>query len=757
MKWNSGIRFKIIQSIGASIFMVALIGMIIGYSNSYFLMKNVIIQSYEKISDSLAFNVVHEINDQLAFLQALSKEREWIDAVEKASPEYVDNPVAQALKLRYLENGIIDRLSVYDRFGLLIAATSMTEDIAGADQTWWEESFSGGSGKAFIGDARFDHLNQTWIFPLAVPIKDSEGSVIGIIKADVSAERFFASLVNLYIGRTGHTQVINQNGDILFPFGANPYSHQFLESKDFQSISQGKARYLITSHANMRSEKMCIVFSDVRNPLLEGKAIWRIGIVQSAKEIFLPLRIYFFENIGLAILLMVLIPVAGAIFGRRLIKPIERLKEASERIAHGEVVRSINLHTNDELEELARSFQSMSVKLKEREERLVKENAILQGTIASITDFLILTNSNFRINLLNKSFLDILGYTEAELIGKPIETIFSELEGEKLNQYLQAVMKQSSTNNVNLTILTKKNELIPVIFNGAALREEGVAVGMVGIAHDMRPWINIIDDLENKEKKLKEYNKKAVQMQRAMLHIMGDLKDAKDQLSRALGIKTEFARMISHELRTPLTAIKEGVSVVLDQVVGNINDEQQKYLAVSKGNVDRLDRLICSILDFQKFESGKMPFYVKKSDLNKVVQQTYNTMEPVARKQNLFFTLQLEEDLPLVSFDEDKICQVLTNLMNNALKFTQQGGITITVARKDHFVQVTVRDTGLGIQKEDMGKLFQPFTQLQKNVKGTGLGLAICRQIIEAHKGKIWAESEFRKGSAFHFTLPITE
>ena len=118
---------------------------------------------------------------------------------------------------------------------------------------------------------------------------------------------------------------------------------------------------------------------------------------------------------------------------------------------------------------------------------------------------------------------------------------------------------------------------------------------------------------------------------------------------------------------------------------------------------------------------------------------------------------QLDKNLPRIKYDHDKIIQVLTNLANNAIKFTEKGGITITTGKRDNIIQVTVKDTGPGIKEEDMPKLFQQFVQLQRKMGGTGLGLSICKQIIEAHRGKIWAESEFGNGATFHFILPIKE
>ncbi|MDD5422492.1 MAG: PAS domain S-box protein [Candidatus Omnitrophica bacterium] len=228
-------------------------------------------------------------------------------------------------------------------------------------------------------------------------------------------------------------------------------------------------------------------------------------------------------------------------------------------------------------------------------------------------------------------------------------------------------------------------------------------------------------------------------------------------MKSSLEIKTSFTGMVSHELRTPLAAIKEGVSVVLDKVTGDINIEQNKYLSIVKNNVDRLDRLISEVLDFQKLESGKMELKAEDSDLNEVVKGMCDTMALLFKKKHLALKLDLCDDLPKVKFDRDKISQVLTNLVNNALKFTEKGSVTVRTSKGDNFIQVMVKDTGVGIKKGDIQRLFREFTQLQRKVGGAGLGLSICKRLIEAHRGKIWAESEFGKGASFYFNIPIKE
>jgi signal transduction histidine kinase len=227
-------------------------------------------------------------------------------------------------------------------------------------------------------------------------------------------------------------------------------------------------------------------------------------------------------------------------------------------------------------------------------------------------------------------------------------------------------------------------------------------------------------------------------------------------------MKDEFVSMVSHELRTPLTAIKECIAIVLEGAAGPVNDEQKDFLATGKRNVDRLSRLINDVLDFQKLQAGRLELHAKECDLNALVQEVQQFMQPVAAARSLLLQLQLAQELPLVMLDRDKIIQVLSNLINNAVKFTEKGSVTVTTARhSENAVMVSVADTGTGIRLEDFDKLFKSFSQVgpadARKTGSTGLGLAISREIVQKHGGKIWVESEYGKGSTFRFILPIVE
>lgn len=239
----------------------------------------------------------------------------------------------------------------------------------------------------------------------------------------------------------------------------------------------------------------------------------------------------------------------------------------------------------------------------------------------------------------------------------------------------------------------------------------------------------------------------------AILEIFSDITERRQAMQQ----KEDFMNMVSHELRTPLAAIKESISLVSESRLGPLGEKQKEMIDIAKRNVDRLARLINEVLELQKIDAGSMVLKMEANDINGAIGEVYKTMAPVAEKKALKLTLKLDDSLPLVRFDRDKIIQVLTNLVNNAIKFTEKGTITITSGRGDNFIRVSVKDTGPGIRSEDMSKLFRRFSQLKRSSGGTGLGLAICKEIIDLHRGKMGAESEFGKGTTFHFILPLEE
>jgi len=241
-----------------------------------------------------------------------------------------------------------------------------------------------------------------------------------------------------------------------------------------------------------------------------------------------------------------------------------------------------------------------------------------------------------------------------------------------------------------------------------------------------------------------------------------DRRIAEEHILEAVNMKSEFISIVSHELRTPLTAIKESINIVIEEEAGGLGEMQKKFLGIAKRNVDRLGTLINDVLDYQKLDMGKLKFDRKHLDIRPLVQESVRTMTLVAKSKGLELGLTMPDgERPDVLVDADRIIQVLNNLINNAIKFTDKGGIYVDVVYLDKGIQILIKDTGIGIKAQDMHKLFHTFSQIragsERRSGETGLGLAISKKIIDSHGGAIWAESIYGQGSLFTFTLPFPE
>jgi two-component system sensor histidine kinase GlrK len=255
---------------------------------------------------------------------------------------------------------------------------------------------------------------------------------------------------------------------------------------------------------------------------------------------------------------------------------------------------------------------------------------------------------------------------------------------------------------------------------------------------------------------------------------IGDLSRAFNWMASRLAkldeLKEDFIAHISHELRTPLTAIREGTTLLWEEIPGPLTTSQREIVNVVRSHNERLYRFLSSVLDLSKMEAGMMEYVQVPSDLSALLDRSVQTVQLTAQRKGIRLEVICPTPLPLLSLDEGRMQQVLDNLLNNAMKFTPDGGIVrVTAALKekdgeaggDRWAEIRVSDTGAGIPPEEIECIFDKFYQSphhqSQRERGTGLGLAIVRHIVEAHGGRIWAESQLGKGSTFILLLPVHE
>ncbi len=357
----------------------------------------------------------------------------------------------------------------------------------------------------------------------------------------------------------------------------------------------------------------------------------------------------------------------------------------------------------------------------EHERRLAEEKywTIFENSAVAIT----VADDQERLVSWNKFTEGLLGFDEKELHLKPIRSLYPPGEWERIRAF--DVRQKGMQHHLETKVIKKDGSVIDIDISLSILKSpEGRTTGSIGVIRD-------ITERRQAEEKLKE----------------------------TMEIKSQFISTVSHELRTPLTAIKEGVAIVLDGVVGEVNKEQEKFLEIAKRNVDRLSALINDVLDFQKLEAGRMKPDISSNDIKQVISEVYEIMALFAAKNHVELVSEPAEDLPEAEFDIAAIIRVLTNLVSNAIKFTpEKGRVSISVRQQNDDLAISVSDTGMGIPKEELSKIFERFHRVKRRgqeIQGTGLGLAIVHKIVMMHGGRIEVESEVDKGTTFTVFLPL--
>jgi len=372
----------------------------------------------------------------------------------------------------------------------------------------------------------------------------------------------------------------------------------------------------------------------------------------------------------------------------------------------------------------------------EQAERLLEESEkkyreLVENANSIIAKF----DKDGKIISMNEFGLKFFGYDEQELIGKSwAETILPKVEsnGRILENLAAEIIKEPDKYAISINENIKKNgERIWVYWNNKPIYDKGDLAGILSVGTD-------ITDRKKAEENLYNANK---------------------QLEEADRLKSIFLSSMSHELRTPLNSIIGFTGILLQGLAGDLNDEQIKQLSIVKKSSQHLLSLINDILDISKIEAGKIELNCEYFDLKELMEEVILTFDTMAKDKNLKIEKTMPENISLYN-DKRRFKQIIINLVSNAIKYTNEGSVKIMVKildKKD--LEIKIIDTGVGIKKEDLNRIFEPFQQLDdkltKKVEGTGLGLHLVKKLLSLMNGNISLESEYEKGSAFTITIPI--
>jgi PAS domain S-box-containing protein len=377
--------------------------------------------------------------------------------------------------------------------------------------------------------------------------------------------------------------------------------------------------------------------------------------------------------------------------------------------------------------------------LAQKEEAELSIRSYMQAVLDNVPSAIVVLDDGLRCTFANKTFYDFFH-------GKKIV-------GQAMVQFLpiSLITKHRVELKTRQALLLKKDIINLEFEHKGNYYSADIILADIGSKYESIPIssILIINDITVKKK--------------AELDEMERIKHREELLSlqKVDRLKTDFLNVTSHELKTPLTPTLIQAQLLDENALGELNEEQKKSVNIIIRNMKQLELLINDVLDISRIQSGTLKLESSKSSLSELVKQVSETLKLQAGSRNILLSAKVSP-MPTISYDDGRVRQVLRNLVNNAIKFTPPGGeILITAKKKGKFLQVDVKDTGRGITKLNLSKVFQPFFQVKLSYKikekGRGLGLSICKGIIEAHGGKIWADSVVGKGTTFHFTLPIKQ
>jgi two-component system sensor histidine kinase VicK len=401
--------------------------------------------------------------------------------------------------------------------------------------------------------------------------------------------------------------------------------------------------------------------------------------------------------------------VLGVLLAQTITKPISDMRRQAMAMSRGNYSRKVKVYSDDEIGQLAVAFNNLTKKLQDAQATTEAEKRKLSSVLTNMTDGVLTTDRRGRVILINDTALSMLKVSRETSLSKPITEVLGIEETHTFDQLLyekdSIILDHSS--DKKLLYLRANFSIIQ--------RETGFVNGLIVVLHDITEQEKIDEE------------------------------------------RREFVANVSHELRTPLTTMRSYLEALAE---GAMHDEElaPKFLNTAQTETERMIRLVNALLQLSKLDSTDYQLSTTWVDFGRYFHRIIDRFEMTKSRHVTFKRLIPEEPIG-VEIDEDKITQVLDNIISNALKYSPEGGqVTFKLQVIGPNIEVSIRDEGMGIPKENVSRIFERFYRVDKarsrKMGGTGLGLAIAKEMIEAHKGQIWASSEEGKGTTVFFTLP---
>lgn len=456
-------------------------------------------------------------------------------------------------------------------------------------------------------------------------------------------------------------------------------------------------------------ERMRVVAMPVK---MGNETIGAIYIKASMEEIYDQMQQI--NNIFASgtVLALVITAALVILLARPITIPIKDMRRQAQRMAEGDFSQQVRVYSNDEIGQLAHTFNELTMKLKEANASTEREKRKLSSVLTHMTDGVIATDQYGQIILMNKGAEELLDVSDEEAFGRLLPEILP------LNDTNAFYDLYDYTDSVLLDLSDEKRDFIMNVSFSIIQKENGQVNGLIAVLHDV-----------TEQEKIEQERR-------------------------------EFVANVSHELRTPLTTMRSYLEALED---GAIQDEVlgPKFLKVTQTETERMIRLVNDLLQLSKIDSKDYKLSFTSVDFNELLHQVIDRFEMVSKDKQVEIIRRIPDYPTKVDIDRDRMIQIVDNIMSNALKYSPQNGkITVTLLHQGHNIRVSISDEGVGIPRENQSKIFERFYRVDKArtraVGGTGLGLAIAKELVHAHGGEIWVQSEEGEGTTILFTLPYS-
>ncbi|MBG9541467.1 cell wall metabolism sensor histidine kinase WalK [Cytobacillus firmus] len=456
-----------------------------------------------------------------------------------------------------------------------------------------------------------------------------------------------------------------------------------------------------------QGQRIWVLVTPIKNNNGEvNGAIYLVAKIENIYEQMREINNIFTSGIAIA---LAITAILGILLAQTVTRPISDMRKQALAMAKGNFSRKVKVYGYDEIGQLAITFNSLTKKLQEAHATTEGERRKLSSVLSYMTDGVIATDRKGRVILINEPAAKMLNVSRETVLSSPIVSLLGLEEDYTFEELLD------EQDSVILDYSSKTKTLILRANFSVIQKETGFVNGLITVLHDITEQEKI--DMERRE----------------------------------------FVANVSHELRTPLTTMRSYLEALAD---GAWKDEEiaPNFLDVTQNETERMIRLVNDLLQLSKMDSKDYRLSKDWIDFIFFYNRIIDRFE-MTKQQNVTFERKLPDHSAFVEIDEDKLTQVLDNIISNALKYSPEGGkVTFSIEEKDEFIIVSVSDQGVGVPKENIDQIFERFYRVDKartrKLGGTGLGLAIAKEMVEAHGGKIWAASTEGKGTTISFSLP---